>query len=61
MNQSTEQLANSIGVKAESIRSRYCRTGEYFGIRPEKLVNGRLSWPGDAREKLIVRSQRKAS
>ena len=54
MKQSTEQLAKSLGVKAESIRSRFCRTGEYFGLRPEKLVNGRLLWPEDAQEKLIA-------
>jgi hypothetical protein len=50
----TEQLAQNLGLKPESIRSRVCRTGEYFGLRPEKLVNGRLLWPADSADRLLV-------
>ncbi len=50
--QPTEALAESLGIKPGSIRSRYCRTGSYFGLRPVKLPNGRLLWPGDATEQL---------
>lgn len=32
-------------VKAESVRSRVCKFGSYFGIVPEKLANGRLAFP----------------
>jgi hypothetical protein len=30
-----------------------CRRGSYYGIRPAKLPNGRLLWPGDAVERLL--------
>lgn len=48
----TEALAQRLGIKAQSIRARVCRTGSYFSLRPSKLPNGRLLWPGDAPERL---------
>ena len=42
---SAEQFAALNQVKPQSVRSRLCRTGSYFGIRPIKLANGRLAWP----------------
>ena len=54
MKLTTEQLAIVAGVKPESIRSRVCRTGEYFGLRPQKCVNGRLLWPEDAADRLLM-------
>ena len=48
----TEELAGLAGVKSESIRARVCRTGEYFGLRPERLANRRLLWPADSLERL---------
>ena len=59
MKLTTEQLANVAGVKPESIRSRVCRTGEYFGLRPQKCVNGRLLWPEDAAERLVVSNSKR--
>lgn len=44
---STEQFAARRLVKPESVVSRLCRTGSYFGVRPTKLENGRLLWPDD--------------
>jgi hypothetical protein len=41
----TEQFAARNLVKPESVVSRLCRTGSYFGVRPVKLGNGRLLWP----------------
>jgi hypothetical protein len=52
-NQPTEQLAQAIGIKASSIRTRLCKTGSYFGIKPRKLNNGRLLWPSDSVEQLL--------
>lgn len=58
----TEELANLAGVKAESVRARVCRTGEYFGLRPERLVNRRLLWPADSIERLkLNHGKRKAA
>lgn len=42
---SAEQFAALNQVKAQSVRARLCRTGSYFGVRPLKLINGRLAWP----------------
>ena len=49
----TNELARAAGVKPDSIRAAVCRSRMYFGIRPEKLVNGRLLWPADAPERLV--------
>jgi len=32
-------------VKPQTVLKRYCETGSYYGIVPEKLPNGRLAWP----------------
>jgi hypothetical protein len=48
----TAQLAENCLVNPNSIRVALCRTGSYFGIRPEKLPNGRLAWPADWKEKM---------
>ena len=42
---STEEFARANHVKGDSVRTRLCRTGSYFGIKPNRLRNGRLSWP----------------
>ena len=46
----TEELARQNAVKPQSVRVRLCRTGSYFGVKPRKLPNGRLLWPGNASE-----------
>ena len=53
---STEDFAAAKLVKPQSVRSRLCREGSYFGIRPHKLANGRLAWPDDAREQAAERA-----
>lgn len=55
----TDDLAQAIGVKPGSIRTRLCRTGSYFGLRPKKLPNGRLLWPGDSVEQLTAQTTTK--
>ena len=55
---STEEFAASIGLRPESIRVHLCRRGSYYGIRPAKLPNGRLLWPGDAVERLMELGKR---
>lgn len=44
---STEQLAELVHSKPNSIRTRLCKTGSYYGIKPTKLPSGRLLWPND--------------
>lgn len=41
----TDQFAANNKVKAQTVRKRFCETGSYFGIKPKKLMNGRLAWP----------------
>lgn len=41
----TAEFAVKYLVKPNSVRTRYCLTGSYFGIVPKKLPNGRLAWP----------------
>lgn len=53
----TEQLAEKLHVKPNTIRSALCRTGSYMGIRPTKLPNRFLAWPDDAVERLVDQSQ----
>lgn len=48
----TNDLARGLGILPQSIRKRFSQTGEYFGIRPMKMANGRLFWPMDFVEKL---------
>lgn len=50
---STENLAALLGLQPQSIRKRYCETGAYFCLRPVKLPNGRLLWPGNSLEQLM--------
>lgn len=50
----TEQLGDLIGIKPVSIRVRLCQTGSYFGLIPSKLPNGRLLWPADSVERLLM-------
>jgi hypothetical protein len=44
-NLSCEQFADLNHVKAQSVRARISRFGNYFGIVPIKLANGRLVFP----------------
>ncbi len=41
----TEKFGALNGVKAQSVRAQFCRTGSYFGVKPRRLANGRLLWP----------------
>ncbi|MFL9987135.1 DNA-binding protein [Paraburkholderia sediminicola] len=50
---STEALAAILKLRPSSIRKRYSETGAYFCLRPVKLPNGRLMWPGDSLEQLM--------
>jgi hypothetical protein len=52
----TEQLAEKLHVKPNTIRSALCRTGSYMGIRPVKLPNRFLAWPEDAVQRLLNKS-----
>lgn len=42
---SCEQFARLNQVQPQTVRARICRYGNYFGITPRKLANGRLAFP----------------
>ncbi len=48
MGLTTEQLADALHLKAQSLRAAVYRCGHYYGLRPKRLPNGRLLWPDDA-------------
>jgi len=54
---STEALAESLGIKPQTLRANLCRNGHYFGIRPVKMPNRMLRWPSDAVERLTAGQQ----
>ncbi|AFL76408.1 hypothetical protein Thivi_4617 [Thiocystis violascens DSM 198] len=49
----TDAFATRLGVKAQSVRVRLCRTGSYYGVRPQKSPNGRLLWPADGPDRVL--------
>lgn len=49
---STNEFADELRLRPQSVRKRYSQQGSYYGIFPEKLPNGRLRWPADALDKL---------
>ena len=50
---STEELADLLRVKPQTVRASFCRKSNYLGLRPTKLPNGRLLWDSDAVDRLI--------
>ena len=50
---STEDFAQQLKIKPQTIRSGFCRDGHYCGIRPVKLPNRRLLWSIEAVTALI--------
>lgn len=48
----TEQLAEALSLKPQTLRKRYSMTGSYYGLRPLKLPNGKLRWDSNAIELL---------
>lgn len=43
----TNVAAAAFGVVPHTLRVALCQKGEYLGVRPVKLANGRLLWPAD--------------
>lgn len=52
--------SKGLNIKPSSIRRAHCVKGEYLGITPRKLPNGRLIWPGDAVHRLLSEDTRRA-
>ena len=52
----TQKFAESLGVQSASVRRALCVRGDYLGIVPRKLPNGRLLWPA-AELDLLLREE----
>lgn len=52
-NLTTEEAAALLGIKGQSMRVQFCRSGSYFGVVPTKLPNSRLLWPTAEVEGLV--------
>ena len=50
----TEDFGAMLGVRPQTVRVRLCRTGSYYGIRPQKAPSGRLLWPADGPERILA-------
>lgn len=53
-NLTTDQLGEAVRYNPNSIRSRLCKTGSFYGIKPIKLPSGRLLWPADEVQALLT-------
>lgn len=49
----TNEFTARLGVKGETARRSYCVNGHYLNVKPKKLPNGRLLWPGSEVDKLL--------
>jgi len=49
---SNREFAAAAKLEPQSVRAHLSRCGDYFGLRPTKLPNGRLLWPDDSLDQL---------
>lgn len=54
MEPTTAALAQRLGLQPQTLRASVCKHGNYFGITPSRLPNGRLLWPSDSFERLTT-------
>jgi hypothetical protein len=54
---STDELAKCLKVQPNTIRRGLCVTGNYLGLVPVKLPNGRLLWPKSKLDQLLFSQQ----
>lgn len=49
---STREFARMNNVQPETVRKRFGEHGSYYGVIPEKRINGRLTWPAKSIHKV---------
>lgn len=49
----TEQLADKLHIKPNTVRTNLCKHGHVYGLKPIKLPNGRLLFCADAVNALL--------
>lgn len=50
----TEELADLLLIRPQTVRAGYCRNGHYLGMVPVKLANRRLLWDSAEVDALIA-------
>ena len=50
----TAKLAQTFGVKPDTVRRNLCTKGHFMGLKPIKLPNNRLLWPATTPEQFEV-------
>lgn len=50
---STEQAAAALGIRPQTLRASFCKTGSYYGVIPTKMPNRMLRWDAEAIERLL--------
>ena len=53
---STNDFAERLGVRPDTVRRSICVNGHYLGIKSVKLPNGRHLFPGSKTDKLLETS-----
>jgi len=56
-NINTKEFAALVRVDPQTIRRALCVNGHYLGLKPLKLPNKRLLWPGNQARELAGGSQ----
>lgn len=56
----TAEAAAVLRVRPQTLRRAHCLKGEYMGMRPTKLPNGRLLWDAAAIDRLTTPQGREA-
>jgi hypothetical protein len=51
---STDQAAEILHVRPQTLRAAVCRDGHYGGVRPFKLPSRFLAWPADQIDALLM-------
>lgn len=49
----TNEFAEALRIKPETIRRSLCVNGHYLGVKPVKLPNNRLLWPEEPCKTII--------
>lgn len=48
----TAEAAARLRIKPQTLRRALCLHGNYFGVRPTKMANGRLLWDSNEIDRL---------
>lgn len=50
----TQEVAAKTGYHLQSVYNQYAQTGSFLGVKPRKLLNGRLLWSANDIDALLT-------